>query len=191
MKWKEFLRLDWKKFILPVIFIILFAIVINSFYLLGSVLDKYTCESVSLAKELQNYREQNDTLAIGQFISKNEPFFQNMQNEYEHLAKAIGTMQPIINFVKIMDPVIPMPCEGTEGYYCEFYSGKDTYNCFQNVVSGDWLNENVFGSLFHTEIKEYKKASFVTFGLNTLLLFIEGYLVSCFIFWIYYKIKKK
>src|SRR3989338_8083894 len=57
---RHFLKPHWKKFILPLIFGILFLILVSNFQALGAFLDKYTCESEVLYSQLdQNKRENN------------------------------------------------------------------------------------------------------------------------------------
>jgi hypothetical protein len=191
MKWKEFLKPRWEKFILPILFIIIFLFVINFFFSFGSTLDKYTCQIISLAKDLQTLGEKNQTLAFNNTLNEFMSLFQNMQNdmnqtEQEHI-------EPLFNFIKVIDPVIPVPCEGMSDYTCQYYPchtcqyyiSKETYNCIINIMNGNfsWIGQST--------ITEYKKVSFITIGLNALVLFAEGYLLSCLIVFGYSKFKKK
>ena len=181
---RDFLKPEWKKFILPIILIILFFVVINAFYTSGSVMDKYGCEAVSLIQEQQANIKQNNTLAINQTVSRMRFLSQNIQNDM----RQIQNIEPIFNFVKTIDPFIPVPCEAMQGNVCEFYINKDTYNCFINLKSEKTTGINI---LAEPEINEYRVVSLPYLGLNVLLVFIEGYLISLIILFVYQKIKKK
>ena len=173
MSIKELLKPEWKKFILPVAFIILFFVAINSFYYVGSSFDKYGCDQVSLSKELQSNLRENNTLAYNQTWNKLRSLSENWSYEIMHTRN----VRIISDFVKMIDPIIPVPCEfGVgAGVICEIYMNEETYNCFNS--QGD-------ATMFPFEPK-YKKASAVTFGFNVLLLFAEGYLISSVVLFAY------
>jgi len=177
---KEFFGVEWKKFILPVLLIILFVVVINSFYSLGSVMDKYGCEMVSLVREQITNVKQNNTFAINQTANKMKSLSENIQKDM----KKFQNIEPVFNFLKMLDPIIPVPCEFMDGNFCRFYINESTYNCLTS------LKTNEGTGLTQPKIVEYKRASIITFGLNGLLLFTEGYLISSLILFIYRKIIK-
>src|SRR3989338_5248858 len=56
---RHFLKPHWKKFILPLIFGILFLILVSNFQALGAFLDKYTCESEVLYSQLDQNKREN------------------------------------------------------------------------------------------------------------------------------------
>lgn len=183
MRVKEFLKPEWKKFVLPVVFIVFFLIIVGSFYYIGSVLDKYGCQTASLITEASEYGSENE-LKFNQTFEELGLISQNMQTDLE----AVETLFPILNFFLIIDPIFPVPCTFMAGFMhvtglCEYYISEETYNCF-GTVNPD------FSSFFEgPKIKEYQPASLTAFGLNILLLFVEGYLISAVVLFIYRKIR--
>lgn len=181
----SFLRPEWKKFILPIVFIILFIVMISSFYYTASVLDKYGCEVASLYERLDTYREQNDTSGITQTVDALESLSQNYKNDMK-ITEGVG---PVLSIVLAIDPIVPVPCEfmvsGLTLTPCQFYASEETYNCMKGSIGG---TISVFAE---PEIKEYKGVSVATLGLNVLLLFVEGYLISAVVLFIYRKIRSR
>lgn len=192
MSVKEFLKPEWKKFILPIVLTIIFFFTTSVFYSLGSIMDKYGCEMVLLIEEQLTNMEKNDTLAFNQTAEKGRLLFQNMQTDTEQIQVHFESIEPVIHSISTIDPIFPVPCETIseiQGNVCEFYMSEETYNCFESFVSEDsGVMMDIFGE---TEKIEYKKASAITLGLNVLLLFVEGYLISSAILFIYRKIRKK
>lgn len=177
MSIEKFLKPEWKKLILPIAFIILLAVTIDSFYYLGSVTDKYGCNLVFLFEDYQNAFEENNSLVMNQTYTIMTYMFENMTSEINRIQNVMF----ISSFVMAIDPITPVPCEFISGNGCEFYTNEETYNCFKNLTAEPgFLPFNEAG---------YKKASLVTLGLNFLLLFIEGYLISSVILFAYRKMK--
>ncbi len=175
---KEFLKPEWKKFVLPVIFVTLFLVAINAFYSYGSVIDKHGCETISLYKELQDNINKNDTVVINQTMAKWLAMSQNMERDILRFEVIV----PVFTFLNTIDPVFTLPCE-VIGSNCEFYINEDTYKCFFGMK-----DNNTFLSL--AEPPEYKKASIATFSLNILILFAEGYLLSAVVLFGWRRTKK-
>lgn len=188
MSIKEFIKPEWKKFILPIVFIIFFLILINTFYFWGSVVDKYGCELISLEEEYIINIKQNNTLTINQSINKIE----SLPSAYQ--------IYPIFIFLQTIDPIIPVPC----GFFirgniiCEYYITEDTYSCIKNKGLEIEKTLGSLGSLIFklsfpmfNVTSEYKKASIITQTLNILLLFIEGYLISSVILFAYRRLRKR
>lgn len=189
MGMKEFLKPEWKKFILPIALIVLFLVMIVSFHLYSSVMNKYFCGTISLFQELEATMKQNDSLAYERAFNKTvaSPFFTEGQN-YDELVRGAAY---ISIFIRTIDPFMSLPCEYKYDYYnflvndfCEYYINKETYNCCASLPE----SSNI--SCFDTA-KPYKGVSLVTQGLNVLLLFLEGYLISCVALFAYRKVGKK
>jgi len=177
----DFLKLDWKKFILPIILIIIFLVVINALRASGSIEDKYDCQVVTLIQKNVANINSNDTVAISQVNSEMKLLSQDKQKEI----KPLQYSNSISAFVKIIDPIIPLPCEELgKSNICKFYINKDTYDCIKNID----FSGNVFSQ---PKMSVYKPLSLWIVILNVLILFIEGYFVSSIIFFFYWRRKDK
>ncbi len=194
MSLKEFLKPEWKKIILPVIFISIFIILIKFSYDTASLFDKYMCEMLSVAKQRQVYIEQNNTEALEEIEIQSENLSNNFRSEVEKnrllkLADEEFFFHTFMSMKKI-NPLLPFPCEHNimdlRYKHCRFYINEEAYNCFINFTSFENI---IFG--FNKEMIEYKKVSFFDISSNILILFIEGYLVSCLILFCYRKIIRK
>ena len=80
----DFFKLNWKKFILPVILIIIFLVVINALRISGSIGDKYDCQVVTLIQKNIDNAQKNDTAAVNQVDSEMKLLAQNKQKEVKH-----------------------------------------------------------------------------------------------------------
>lgn len=185
MNIKEFLKPEWKKFILPIVFILLFLVVVNFFYYsIVPTFYEYHCKIAYLDKKMELATEQNDTLAIKQLLEDmlylQEDTFRSMREPasvfYFCSALFIGAINPI-----------SMPCEMIYDYvpadFCEFYMREDTYNCLKT------LNVTTIPKTISDRV--YKKASITQFVLNVLILFVEGYLISSVILFFYRRVKRR
>lgn len=195
---REVLEPEWKKFILPLVLIILFSFVINTFYSISSITNKYGCEIVSLVQEQNDNIKQNNTLAFNETVKKSISLIQRMQNDADYLElnknekKNKVFFEPVYSFLNVIDPALPVPCELQNTRFCEYYVNKQTYDCTirmigQNETGG--LNQAVIFEKI--PMKDYTKSSIINLGSNVLLLFVEGYLVSSLILFAYRKIRKK
>lgn len=186
MNWKEFLRPEWKKFILPIILIAIFIFVINYLFFLGSTFDKYICQLTSLVNNLQTLRENNQTLAYNQTLDEARSLVKSLQNDVTSRGGNTKLFLDSVKTIKTIDPFVPVPCEIMPSHLCQYYLNKESYDCIINAnVSSPFI---ILGT---PNIPEYNKVSFITIGLNILFLFVEGYLISCLIALGYNKFKKK
>jgi hypothetical protein len=177
----DFFKLNWKKFILPVILIIIFLVVINALRISGSIGDKYDCQVVTLIQKNIDNAQKNDTAAVNQVDSEMKLLAQNKQKEVKHLQYS----ESISAFVKIINPIVPFPCENLgKSNVCQFYINKETYDCLKKLdINGDIFSQ--------PKMSVYKPVSLWIILLNVLLLFIEGYFVSSIIMFFYGKIRDK
>jgi len=195
MNWKEFLKPEWKKIILPSILILIFIILIKFSYDTASLFDKYLCEIFSVAKQKQVYIEQNNTKALEDIEIRLENLSNNFRIEVEKnrllkLADEEFFFHAFMNMKKI-NPLLPFPCEHNivdlRYKHCRFYINEETYDCLANFTSP----KNIIFGFYKKEMREYKKVSFFDISLNILILFIEGYLISCLILFCYRKIIRR
>lgn len=181
MCFKELLRPEWKKFVLPIIFIILFLFTISTFYSVASVMDKYVCSLTDLIKEQHTAFENNDTVTINETQKKINETFQVIGPEF----KQLEDFWPVVEFIKFINPITPIPCELSLSDFCMFYTNEDTYNCFKSTEPPTSL------SIIELEVKPYKKVSISAFALSIMILFLEGYLISAVVLFSWRKLRKK
>ena len=176
---KDFFKPEWKKFILPIIIIILFLVTIKSFYSIGDVMDKYICKMLYLSQEKQDYLRRDNILAANQtYNQKLLPLYKNLTDDLDK----IRDKEPLINFFYTINPVIPMPCRAyLPEKSCKFYINEETYRCRTAAGSYKGTGESPM---------PYRKPTLFNFGLNILLLFFEGYIISSIILGIFRKLPK-
>ena len=139
---------------------------------------------VSLIQKGQTYTRENNTLAAEQTLNSFKSLSENMQKGI----KPVQDLQPLFSFLMTMDPPMPVPCEFTIGDICEFYMNEETNDCFMSLRSGNI--GGLFGFFAEPKITEYRGTSFVSFGANIFVLFVEGYLLSSVILFAYRRIRK-
>jgi hypothetical protein len=155
--------------------------VINALRISGSIGDKYDCQVVTLIQKNIDNAQKNDTAAVNQVDSEMKLLAQNKQKEVKHLQYS----ESISAFVKIINPIVPFPCENLgKSNVCQFYINKETYDCLKKLdINGDIFSQ--------PKMSVYKPVSLWIILLNVLLLFIEGYFVSSIIMFFYGKIRDK
>jgi len=194
MDWKEFLKLDWKKFVIPSILIIVFMIFISWFFAVSKPLEKHGCEMIELYNRLANYRERNDTLGMNKTITELESLRNQIREEIDSstfLFKDIDDVRVIYDFIIKIDPAFPTPCSISTTKNCRYFISKSTYDCMIESYRKGEATESLFGLIEPQELPPYNKLSTLDLSLNIVILFSEGYLFSCLISWIYNKVKKK
>ncbi|MCD6226357.1 MAG: hypothetical protein J7J93_00990 [Candidatus Aenigmarchaeota archaeon] len=194
MNWEEFLRPEWKKIILPAIFILIFIILIKISYDAASLSDKYLCDIFSLVKQIHVCIEQNNTECFEESQIILENLSNNFMNDLERnrLLKNEKIFFNVFMNMKKINPLLPFPCEhNMDVKYCRFYISKETYDCYANFTIPENIIFHIIFGFYKKEMREYKKVSFFDISLNTLILFIEGYLISCLILFCYRKIIRR
>jgi hypothetical protein len=167
MSWKEFLRPEFKKLILPFIIIILFILVV----IVIENLPQYACQLRDLY--VKWYPSDNKTLEIEK---------QNLINDmkkYEYLGYIYVVPYLPIRF---LNPFFPEECAllTTNPEKCIFSMSKEEYNCWVEIMK-----------IAGHEVEPYKTFTIDMILINLLFLFFTYYFVSCIIIWIYNKVKKK
>ncbi len=189
---KYFLKPHWKKFILPLIFVILFLVLVSSFQALGFFLDKYSCESETLYSQLDQNRKANDTVAENATKEQIKNLIVRMQQDAPQ-----GGIVNIISLytIGVVDPLIPFPClmiSGESGF-CQFYVNQTTHACMvesiKNVKVEDFNNTALQNVKF--EVKPHTPQSLPLFIANIIVLMVEGYLISVAIQIFFVKRKQK
>ena len=171
---KHILSLEWKKFVLPIILLVMFAYSISSFFVVGAILDNHTPEIVLFLTDLvEETDEQN--LTIGEVVKKVQDFFEPISNELEQFRSTVG----ITALLKTIDPLLPVPCELSDSPYCRYYMSKEFYDGLYSA--------QVTRVLLVTTVPpdKFVQTSAGDYTLNAVILIIEGYIISAIILGIY------
>ena len=169
---KKFLKPELKKFVLPGLLIIIFLMEIYTFQSIGNAGNGIWCNYLELVN-LNNISEKpsnyNQTL-----LELNRSF--DMYNE-----KRASSPIYLFNFITLINPTNPVPCEGDfiiyiYGYYCENYISKESFSCLKEFIIFQNPSANVSGGM---DKMIYKQFSLIAVAANMIILFLEGYLASC------------
>ena len=189
---KHFLKPHWKKFILPIIFVILFLVLVGNFQALGTFLDKYTCDSEALYTQLDQHRRANNTEGINATTNQIKGLIQKMQQDAPQ-----SNLIPIISLytIGVINPLIPFPClmiSGESGF-CQFYVNQTTHACMVQSINNTKIEDfnNTALQNIRFETKPYTPISTPIFAVNIIVLIVEGYLISVLIQIVYTKQKNK
>ena len=188
---KEFLKPDWKKLILPFILIILYIYIVAFSSRVGQLMDTYMCDSFSLNRKITEAYQNNETDKIDQYKEEMNYLSGKMRTASENLD--IDNIVVIYNFMKFINPVMPLPCELESTNFCAHYASKETYDCFvdfEDYLKGPSASVTA-GLLSPTAMVEYRKSTFFTHVFSIIVLIIEGYLVSALVVFLYKKIKNR
>ncbi len=191
-KVKHFFKPTWKKFILPLVFVVLFFVLISNFNAIGTFLDKYSCESEALYTKYDQNKRTNNTEDLNQTETQIKELGQRMVQDAPR-----GGIVPIISLytIGVIDPVIPFPCLMIEGEspFCQFYVNETTHACMVKSIENTKLEDFNITALRDIKfaVKPYAQSSPTTLIVNIILLIIEGYLLSVLIQFVYTKQKNK
>jgi len=168
MNWKELLKPTWWKilvFVLPSI--IIFGMLFVLMHDMNSVIN-FVCNTP--------IGQQGNFSAI-------EPLGKRAMTEY--------------TIIKAFVSSLPVPCEFSDTNGCFYFTTKTTYDCMKDYVLRirSQPPQNLIQSLIQPVIpSEYKPITISIYGLIlevTLTLGILLYFLSCIIFWIFGKTRKK
>jgi hypothetical protein len=175
--WMEFLKFDWRKLILPAVFIALFVLTLNVFFSYGHLMDNFVCRFSTLVNKLSSDLSRNDTTSANQTIDSLRSLTGEISPTLNNLNSGINLFAPLI--VEKLNPLSPTPCEFARNfnseYFCANYVSIQTFACEKN------LSQPFLLSIVQYNPVEYRQVSYLVIGLNLLFLFIEGYLISCLI----------
>ncbi|MCD6215533.1 MAG: hypothetical protein B6U68_01965 [Candidatus Aenigmarchaeota archaeon ex4484_14] len=186
MCFKELLRPEWKKFILPIIFVILFLFTVSTFYSVASVMDKYVCDIASLFQQQEDSFKQKDMTALNQTVEKMDSLREEMTNELKNIDKLEEPISLSLRAIISIDPFFPTSCSYVTTDFCKFYISEKTYNCSRDIASKSFRLLPI-----ELKLKEYQRVSLAILGLHGLILFLEGYLISAVVLFSYRKLRKK
>jgi len=184
MKFKEFIRPEWKKFVIPAVMILFFLNTIFSFYQSEGVLDKYGCRITSSIQTLNLARAQNNTELFNSTRIIARELQYNLTSEGNtSLIRFEDSLWPAERLFILINPLTPFPCEFVFTSHCRHYTTEETYNCFSS------LNLTGLYSAFSTEIKPYTPLDFWIILVSAIILLVEGYVFSAIILWAFRELK--
>lgn len=178
MRFKEFISPSWKKFILPIIILVLsIGIFFISLNLVSEIGDQ-VCKIIDFQEEIQEIRKIGDEELLNQKINE---FVDKRYKEYFQFK--IGFIFISNKILVGIDPLYPAPCSLGVGNFCNYYSSQKHYDCI-NILVKDM-------PIVGTNTKGYNSINYLWLILNWVLLFIIWYLISCIIFLLYHKVKNR
>jgi hypothetical protein len=182
---KEFLRFEEDKLILPIILLVITGIVLLNSFQMGEVYDNSMCDFSKNVKTIMVSSQTGDLESYNRAIlnlKKFDPMNEQIQylRSFEFLHKA----------VKDMNPLFPVSCEISQYNYplydCSYYMKKETYECIkQNQMNISYLSDYSIRDSIYREPEAYIILA------SGIILFLEGYLISCAIIYIYRKSKNE
>ena len=186
MDWKFLLKPEWRKFVLPIIFVIMLLYVSFSSASIVTVFDKYTCEISDLSKQYIVADKQNNT-EVKDSINQSSEGIRKKISEDVNKINALAVRE-FAFFLSTINPLTPLPCELTLSPLCTPYMNKKSYDCLADLAN--FTKQNIENRTIaeNIKIREYSEPT-VPIILNMGLIFLEGYLISCLIF--NFKRKKK
>lgn len=213
---KDFLKPDWRKLILPVVFIVLFMYTLSFFHAMGLIGDKYNCEHLRLLAELNEADLRNDMEAFNETLHRLwliEDQFSAELTAVMHSNREINV--PVFITISVIDPILPVPrlLQGSWDYPKPSvdYMSIETYDCMlaeinriKNTSGGLYTGGRLYipgrcsyldcvssETVYYLEKIDYHPPSNLLISANIILLFLEGYLLSCIIYSIYGKLRNR
>ena len=179
---REFLKPSWKKFIFPVIILIL---LISIFFITKLVVPKFA----DLMCKTNEYMEEARKIKIENSSDKTEKLKvveEKIKNELNNLPKvSMGIALWGNQLIKRGDPLYPAPCLIINDNYCSSYLIEEENECL------NFVEDKLIDSLLNTNKSEYKSMNYLFLFLNWTLFLVLAYLISCFVSYVYHKIRRK
>jgi hypothetical protein len=178
MKIKQLLKPEWKKILLPAIFLLLFAYLIINFAGIGAAIDNHAVDTVQFLDVLLA-QTQSQNLTFSEILERVNTFFQPLREE---IARHTGPeVMTTLNFIRTLDPFLPVPCETTRSPSCRYYIQKPNYE----LLYSRGIPQLLLAVAAPPEL--FSHPTPFDYTVNVALLIVEGYLISCIIFFIYRK----
>ncbi len=190
---ERFLHPTKGKLILPIIVVIMLILhfSINIYYL--PAIGKSLCNSATISEDIEVVSRDvelgEDLQARLLSLQKRSSGIQkNIIEKY----KTIITINFPMTFSKVykLDPLFNLPCETISLYpskNCRYYMTEEDYSCINQTKTED---SNI-KTLFKDGLPEYKAISGWSVFLNTLIIFLIVYIISCTIAHYHNKFKMK
>jgi hypothetical protein len=190
---EHFLHPTKAKLVLPLIIIAMLVLHFSiNIYHLPAVGDNL-CSSVKISEEIDQVGKQSQ---VGSSLQSKllllEKRSSGIQKSLIDKYKTVITINFPLTFSKVyaLDPFFSLPCE-TLSFYpsnnCRYYMSETDFECINSTKVVD-SNIKV---LFKKGVPEYKAISGWSVFINTAIIFLEVYLISCFIVFLYVSMKNK
>ncbi|MBT3720674.1 hypothetical protein HN789_02195 [archaeon] len=179
---KEFLKPNWKKFLLPIFLIVCFFVLVKYYFYYAIIVDEHTPTLINFIDEIEEYRKLNDSRSMNKTGKNIENYV--TQNKIKEKFSKLQDIEFLAVFLPMINPFMPQPCEFRFSTFCKYYIDETTYNLIES--RGSFAG----ASLFDYEKKEYVQISYFDIFFNTIILFAEGYLFSCLVIHILHFFKK-
>ena len=207
---------DWRKLVIPVLFIALFMYTLSFFHTVGLISDKYNCGQLRLLAELNEADLRNDTIAFNETLRRLWLVEDQFSSEFTGVIQDnLRLNKPFFTAISVIDPLLPVP-HLLEGYWNHpkpsvNYMSRETYDCMlaeisriKNTAGGLYAGGSLYipgrcslpdcvssETVYHLEKIEYHPPSNPLIYANIIFLLVEGYLFSCIILSIYGKFRNR
>ena len=185
---KEIFRFEWKKVVLPIIFLILFSVTIHDFYVRGQIFDEYGCESVNLSFRLTTLIYENASQELINQITERANLIQN-QREQEILERSWilpklppESQEEFIAIQEVLNPIFPSSVFYPSRHKPQFwYSSEKPYRCLIDVMEkiSEMSGENK--TIMPEGLQTYRNVTPSLIVLNIIFIFVEWYIISSII----------
>jgi hypothetical protein len=170
--------MEIRKLVIPTILLLMFVLLVNYFFQLGTLEDKYVCRLTDLNKQYLTFwlNNENNTLSYNKTLMKLASLKLNASFEMSN----IGTSNIFFRTIEAVDPLMPAPCESanqTGAYLCRYYSSKETQDCIADIAV--FMNGGNTTGVEQPDRPAYVKVGIWEIVANAALILIEGYLLSC------------
>lgn len=189
----DFLKIEFKKFILPVFLIILFIYQTHVYFSIGNFGDETYCYMIEQRELMESYSQNNNYALLGKAINETEIKINQLGEDFN-----VNVVEkPAFNFISSISkiyPIFPVSCEIEVNpvKHCRYYFSKESYDCtleLYTIMSGG--DSDLMKSMFKSNFPDYKKISMLLILIHFILIFIWGYLLSAILLFAFRKIKRK
>lgn len=189
---KGFFEVEWKKFIFPILLIILFGYLVYVYFSIANITDKTSCYMVGQQSLMDKYYNQNNEELLEKTIYETELTLSQINSKFDVEIVDGVPFQLIISPISKIYPFFPTSCEVEPNLnkQCRYYSSKESYDCMLEFISSSVEDPQIL-SIFYVSIPEYKKVSTFMLILHFILIFIWGYLISAILLFLFRFLKRK
>jgi hypothetical protein len=183
---KNFLEYKKENLAIPIILILIFAYTVNVFFQLGYLGDQYYCDFATVIEFMGLSQEQgfhllnNETMQINNTnitfskdeLDTSEKRILEFGDKFDEMSESLT----VASIFKTIYPILPFPCDHWEDDFCQYYIKEESYSCLSKNLS----EESVLGYKFNPP-KPYTHSLSLVLAANVAILFVIGYLISCFL----------
>ncbi len=189
---RGFFEVEWKKFILPILLIILFGYLVYVYFSVANITDQTSCYILEQGNLIRKYYEQGNEKMLQKTMDETVLTLSQISSKF-NVGIAYGSSFWLISSISRIYPFFPVSCEVafSPGEQCRYYISKESYDCMLEPInsSGDGISGIL--SIFSVNVPEYRKVSTFMLVLHFILIFIWGYLISAILLFLFRSLKKK